>query len=126
VRETEGKFLENLVKFLFIKNKISNEEGELVMTKVTDAYWEKMNLLEVMLECGDIIPLEAVRSYQGQITDKMVKPLPGEDDNLKEFSNDDKVVVFHLKDFQKYMLGKDMLLDAYRSITPKNQERSSV
>ena len=96
------------------------------MTKVTDAYWEKMNLLEVMLECGDIIPLEAVRSYQGQITDKMVKPLPGEDDNLKEFSNDDKVVVFHLKDFQKYMLGKDMLLDAYRSITPKNQERSSV
>jgi hypothetical protein len=93
------------------------------MTKETDAYWEKMNLLEVMLECGDIIPLEAVRSYHGRFTDKMVKPLPSEDENLTEFSNDDEVVVFHLKDFQKYMLGKDMLLDAYRSITPKNQKR---
>jgi hypothetical protein len=95
------------------------KRGILVMTKETDAYWEKMNLLEVMLECGDIIPLEAVRSYQGKFTDKMVKPLPGEDENLREFSNDDEVVVFHLKDFQKYMLGKDMLLDAYRSITPQ-------
>jgi len=96
------------------------------MTKETDAYWEKMNLLEVMLECGDIIPLEAVRSYQGRFNDKMVQPLPGEDKNLREFSNDDEVVVFHLKDFQKYMLGKDMLLDAYRSITPKNQGRGGL
>jgi hypothetical protein len=97
------------------------EEVEFVMTKEKDAYWEKMNLLEVMLECGDIIPLEEVRSYQGRLIGKIVEPLPGENEKLKEFPQDDEVVVFHLKDYQKYMLGKDMLLDAYRSITPKRK-----
>jgi hypothetical protein len=90
--------------------------------EMQDDYWEKMELLNVLLECGDVLPLEEVRSYLGRFTGKMVSPLPSEKENLKEFSKNDEVVVFNLKDFQKYVLGKDLLHDAIRSIRPDTKD----
>ncbi|WP_321421920.1 hypothetical protein [uncultured Methanobacterium sp.] len=52
--------------------------------------------------------MKDVRQYAGRFTGKMVKPLDKED--VSEFQKGDKVVVFHLKDYLKFLDALDTVM----------------
>lgn len=51
----------------------------------------------------DLMSLENVKQYVGIFTGKTVKPSEGWEDKIKDFYKGEKVVVFHLKEFGKFL-----------------------
>ena len=47
--------------------------------------------------------LQDVRNYNGILTGQTVKPAEGWENELKQFQNGDRVVVFHFEDFNKFL-----------------------
>lgn len=55
--------------------------------------------MDKMHQKGEILHYNELRCYMGIFTGKLVKPLT---DGYKELEKDDKVIIFHLKDYEKY------------------------
>jgi len=51
----------------------------------------------------DLMSLEKVKQYIGIFTGKTIKSSPGWEDKLKEFHKGERVVVFHLEEFGKFL-----------------------
>lgn len=56
-----------------------------------------------IIEEENLMCLEDIKQYIGIFTGKTVKPSEGWEDNLKDFQKGDKVIVFNLKDFGKFL-----------------------
>jgi hypothetical protein len=56
-----------------------------------------------LIEEYDLMCLENVKQYIGIFTGKRVKSLPKYENNLKDFHKGEKVVVFHLEEFGKFL-----------------------
>lgn len=56
-----------------------------------------------LIEKYDLMSLKNVKQYIGIFTGKTVKSSPGWEYKLKEFHTGEKVVVFHLEEFGKFL-----------------------
>ena len=75
--------------------------------------WKDLSF-EELVKKYDLMPLRIVRYYTGVFTGKMVKPSHGNEEEVKEFHKGDKVVVYNLQDFIKFLNSFDKLKEIFK------------
>ena len=74
---------------------------------MTEQYKYTTEDLDKMHQKGEILHYNELRRYIGTFTGKLVKPLT---DGYKELEKGDKLIIFHLEDYDKYRKAERYLI----------------